>query len=373
MSANQPLTESRFIRLGIKVLLLFLIILVGTQITFIFRPLVVLFTTLFLPILTAGALYYLSNPIIQLLMSWRVPRVLAVLLLYVLIIIALSVLIFLVGPNVARQIETLVENTPVLVKEVRSFLDGAQQHPWLQAVLPQVADVDLDIGERAGELLSELYRAINRNMNAFVGFIANITVILTTVPFILFFMLKDGYRLPETIVRFLPSEYRPEGLEIIHRMSSTLAAFIQGQMIVSVFVGTVIFIGYTVIGLEYALLLAVVALVTNLIPYVGPIIGTVPGMVVGLLNSPFTMLQVVILVIIVQQIESQLISPLVMGKKLKLHPLTVIFVLLTAGSLAGFFGLLLAVPTYAVGKTAVVNMYQLYMLKMRAGRKILRP
>lgn len=329
-----PWDDSLLIRLGSKTLLVFLVILVGSRISFVFRPVVVLVTTLFLPILAAGALYYLSNPAVRLLQRLRLPRVAAIILLYLLFVLMLVALVFMIAPAAGQQVEKLVDSTPELVREARGFIASLQDNTLVQRILPDTELLELDISERVGDLVSELYKGINRNLNAFAGFLAGITVVLTTVPFILFFMLKDGHQLPEAIVRFLPVEYRPEGREILARMSEALAAFIQGQMIVSLFVGTFIYIGYLIIGIEYALLLAIVALVTNLIPYVGPIIGTVPGMIVGLLASPWTMLQVLVLVVIVQQVESQLISPLVMGRKLKIHPLTIIFVLLTAGSLA---------------------------------------
>ncbi|MFW5801373.1 MAG: AI-2E family transporter [Spirochaeta sp.] len=372
-SRKPRLIDSTFVRFGLKVLLVFSIIFVGSQIQFVFRPIVALVTTLFLPILVAGALYYLFVPVVRLLEQLRLPRVAAIIILYLVFLLLFTMIILIIAPTAARQVERLVENTPDLVEEARTFLNSLQENSFLQRFIPDQQDLELNIGQRVGDMLSEIYSEIDRNLNAFIGFLTGITIVLTVVPFILFFMLKDGHQLPEAIVRFFPSEYRPEGREILSRMSETLAAFVQGQIIVSLFVGTFIYIGYRIIGLEYALLMALVALVTNLIPYIGPIIGTVPGMFVGLLASPFTMLQVILLVVIVQQVESQLISPLVMGRKLNIHPLTVIFVLLTAGSLAGFLGLLLAVPSYAVGRTAAIHIYKLYALKVHSDQKIINP
>ncbi|GAB6091275.1 AI-2E family transporter [Spirochaeta dissipatitropha] len=368
--SSTPLTESTLVRTCIKLILVFSTIFMATQIGFVFRPIIVLFSTLFLPVLIAGAFFYLLNPVITFLHRLGLHRTLAILLLYIAVILLLVLIVSLAGPPLSRQIETLINNTPNLVREARIYFENLQQHELVERFIPDFSDISL--GERAAEIIEDLYKGIGRNLQAFTSFVTGITLVLSTVPFILFFMLKDGHHLPNAIMRFFPPEYRPEGKEILMHMNATLAAFVQGQMIVSLFVGTFVYLGYLLIGVDYALLLAFVALVTNLIPYVGPIIGTVPGLVVALLISPVTMLQVLVLIIIVQQVESQLISPLVMGKKLKLHPLTVIFVLLTAGSLAGFFGLLLAVPGYAVARTAIVHGYKLYMLKLRADRKIIR-
>jgi predicted PurR-regulated permease PerM len=146
-------------------------------------------------------------------------------------------------------------------------------------------------------------------------------------------------------------------------MDFALSSYIQGQIIVSICVGILAYIAFLIIGLDYPLVLALVAMFTNVIPFIGPWIGTIPAVIVGLLNSPFMALLVVLAVVVVQQIESNLISPQVMGRKLSIHPLTIIFLLLVAGRFAGLLGLILAVPTYAVGKVLVLHIYRLWVLR----------
>jgi predicted PurR-regulated permease PerM len=366
---EKPISQNSTFRYGIYLLLFFLIVLVGNQIRFLFRPLVTLISTLFLPVIIAGIFYYLTSPFVNFLGRKKFPRVAAIGILYLLVLLLLTLVVLLITPVLHYQINMLVENSPKLVREARSYFEVLGENALLQRFAPDLANVEQNLTEQLSALLKQLYNGIGRNVSAFFGFLANIMIILTTVPFILFFMLKDGEKLPSGIVRFFPEDYRDEALDILASMDDTLGSYIKGQMIVSLFVGTMVLIGYLIIGIDYALLLALVALVTNLIPYIGPILGTVPGMVVGLIDAPSTMIKVFVLVFIVQQVESQLIAPLVMGKKLKIHPLTIIFVLLTAGSLAGFFGLLLAVPGYAVGKTAVVHLYRLYRLRKSAASR----
>ncbi len=368
-----PLQESAFIQIGVKILLVFAIIWVGSHVAFVFRPVVALVTAVFLPVLAAGVLFYLTQPFVRLVERSGLPRGLGIALLYVLIAVLLASIALVVGPLVQAQVEQLIASMPGLVRAVRSLVETVQEHPAFGAIVPDDLDLDLDLGRAMANVAGEAYRIIERNLDALAGFVGNIALILGTVPFVLFFMLKDGERLPGAIVRFLPGEYRAEGSEVLRRMSDALAAYIQGQILVSLFVGSCMLAGYLVLGIDYPLLLAIISLVTNLIPYFGPVIGAVPGVVVALLDSPAAMFQVLVLILIVQQLESQLISPLVMGRKLRIHPVTVIFALLTGGSLAGFFGLLLAVPTYAVVRTAAVHLYKLYQLKMRTDRRIVAP
>lgn len=146
-------------------------------------------------------------------------------------------------------------------------------------------------------------------------------------------------------------------------MDSALSSYIQGQLIVSFCVGLLAYIGYLIIGLEYALVLGVIAMVTNVIPFVGPWIGTFPALIVGLLTSPLQALLVIIVVVAVQQFESNLISPFVMGKALNMHPLTIIFVLLIGGQFGGLIGLIFAVPIYALLKVIVSHLYRYIKLE----------
>jgi len=343
-----------------------LIILVANQVSFIFRPIVVLISTLFLPIFLAGIFFYLFNPITKFLVRHKMPITAAILLVYLVIGGALTLAVLFAAPILERQIDSLISATPRLVESVRVYLTDLGQNRFFSQFVPGFSDMNQDLVNQLGDLVRGLYSGISTNISGLVGFIANLIIVFTTVPFVLFFMLKDGHKLARLIARSFPRRFEPEAEQIMISMGDTLGTYIQGQLLVSSFVGVMVLIGYSIIGLPYALLLALVALVTNLIPYIGPVIGIVPGMVVALVISPAKMVQVMILVFVVQQLESQLIAPLVMGRKLQIHPIIIIFLLLTAGSLAGFLGLLLAVPTYALVRTAWTHLSQLWILRRHA-------
>ena len=121
---------------------------------------------------------------------------------------------------------------------------------------------------------------------------------------------------------------------------------------------TILFIGYAIIGLNFALLLSVFALFMNVIPFIGPWIAFIPALIIGFFQDPMMVVWVSLTTLIAQQTDSNLITPNIMGKTLKIHPLTIITVLLAAGSIAGFLGILLAVPGYAVGRAIVSNIYE---------------
>ena len=355
--------KSKAFQAALWVLLIFLIILIGTQITFIFRPLVVLISTIFFPVLIAGLLYYLISPIVNWLHSKKIPKNLAVLLIYIVMIGVLAIVLLYIGPIIQYQLLNLIENAPGYLNQLHRSAIEFQESTIFERFQQTESFERWRTVDFAAEVESLLASALDQSY-VIIGFITNIIIILATIPIILFYMLKDGHKLPNAIVKYLPKDYQDEGLEILAQMNKTIGSFIQGQLIVSFFVGFMVFLAYMIIGVEYALLLALIAMVTNVIPYFGPIIGTIPGMIVGLTQSPWTALQVLIAVFIIQQIESQLVSPQVFGRKLAIHPVTIIVVLLTAGSLAGFLGLILAIPTYAVGKVVAFNVYSLIRLHM---------
>jgi predicted PurR-regulated permease PerM len=166
-------------------------------------------------------------------------------------------------------------------------------------------------------------------------------------------------------LRLLPKKQRIEGRKILSDMDSKLSSYIQGQILVSLCVGVLMFAGFLIIGIDYALILALVAMFTNVIPFVGPWIGTVPALIVALIDSPVMVGKVLIVIIVVQQFESNFISPQIMGKKMAIHPLTIILLLIVAGRFAGIIGMLLAVPTYAVCKVVVSHTYRLFKLRNR--------
>lgn len=107
-------------------------------------------------------------------------------------------------------------------------------------------------------------------------------------------------------------------------MNHALSAYIRGQIFVAICIGVLLFIGYLIIGLDYALLLAIIAMVTNVVPYLGPIIAIIPAIIIAFITSPFMLVKLAIVWAVVQLLEGKVISPQIMGRSLDIHPITVI-------------------------------------------------
>ncbi|TCP62650.1 putative PurR-regulated permease PerM [Baia soyae] len=350
--------KSKWFLFGYGIVILFLIILLGSKISFIFHPIVVFFQTLFFPFLISGVLYYLFRPVVDILMKLRFPRSLAILTIY-LVVIGLMVLFgFLIGPPLSDQVEKLIKNLPSMMDIAQVQFVKMSHHPWIEPYVDWN-----EISQTVVSYLKTSYAVIGDNIANFISVVTNIITVLVTVPFILYYMLREGHKTPDYFLQLFPEWERKQGMAILRDLDLALSSYIKGQVIVSMSIGVLLYIGYLIIGIDYSLLLAIIAMFTNVIPFIGPLLGMIPALIVALITSPDMVYQVVIVAVLAQQLEGNLISPYVMGKSLKIHPLTIILVLLVAGSLGGFLGLLLAVPTYAVSKVIVVHAYRLYALR----------
>jgi len=349
------LTKKKFHYWLLQVLLIVAIIYVCTKISFLFQPVAVLFSTLFFPIIITGFLYFLLNPIVNFLQKYKVPKTLAIIIIYVVVIGLIILAIGSVIPMISKQITELFSNIPNYADQAIRFfndLNDTKQYKWL---LNQEYVTMSDITAKLNDFAQTIPSSITNSISTIISTMTNITVTIVTVPFLLFYSFKDGNKFPAALSRFFPASYRKEATKILKDTGETLAAYIQGQVMVALFVGTLALIGYWIIGLDYALVMALIVAVTNIIPYVGPLIGGAPAVIIALFTSPTQALLVIIVITIAQQIEGNILSPLILGKRLDTHPATIIVLLLVAGNLAGILGMILAVPTYAVAKTIVLN------------------
>ena len=331
-----------------------------------FKPIGVFFTTVFFPILITGFLYFLLNPIVDFLQRKKLPRPAAILIIY---LVFAGLMVFAIGslvPAVTKQATELAHDLPVFADKGIDFINDVVKSSEFKNFRNEQREIIDTIQDKTMEYANNLPNTLTKGIKGFFGIIANIAIILVTVPFLLFYMFKDGHKFPLAVSKFIPSEYGAESLTILKETGATLSAYIQGQVIVASAVGTLAFIGYLIIDLRYALVMALIVAFTNIIPYVGPIIGGAPAVLVGFFDSPTKAILVVVVILVAQQIEGNLLSPMILGKSLDTHPATIIIILLAAGNLAGVLGMVLAVPTYAVTKTIVLNLVKLLKARRRA-------
>lgn len=356
--------NNKFVVALLIVLLIGLTLLVFSKVPFVFKPVSVLLHTVAAPLLLSGIAYYLLNPLVDRLeRRSRVKRVYGIVTMYLVIAGIITLILLTVIPIIRTQLVGLIDNFPKYSAQIQEeFLDltGSELFGKIQE------NVGTDLSDITGKVTTWGTSLLNNAVSGvgnFVGTLTEIVLALVTTPFILFYLLRDGKRLPDYLMRFIPTALQPQTRMVMKEMNSQVASYIRGQIIVSCCIGALLYIGYLIIGLEYSLVLAIVAACTAVVPYLGPAIAITPALVVALVTSPFMLLKMVFVWTAVQLIEGKFISPQIMGKSLKIHPITIIFVIIFAGKMFGVLGIILAVPGYAVLKVVVTHVFQWFRFR----------
>ncbi len=195
-------------------------------------------------------------------------------------------------------------------------------------------------------------------IGTFASTLTSVGVTAVSTPFILYYMLLDGHKFSAFISEKFPRKAQRSIGQLLTDISKQIAQYIRGQLGVAFAVMVMFGIGYTVIGLPYGILLALMAGIFNMIPYVGSILAQVPVFAVALIaGGPKLLILAIIVLAIEQPIEGHVIAPKILGEALSIHPVTVIVVLLSSGHIFGVLGVVLAVPAYAVIKVIVTRIY----------------
>lgn len=346
--------------------LAFLLIFLAIQIQVIFEPFLAIIKAIFIPLLLGGVLFYLTYPVQRLLENrLKFPRWASISTIVLLMAIIGYIFYTLIGPAITEQFNMLVETMPSIIDRVQSYINYLvnQRQQLPDQIKPYVNDFVTNIGSWGNNAGSRLWDFV-------VNFVQGVFYIVLA-PFFLIYMLKDHERFAPFISSFFKGKRKKWILKTLHDIDETLKSFIRGQLLVSFLVGILLLIGYFIIGLEYALLMALLGMLLNVIPFLGPYLAVVPAMIVAFFQDPIMAVYVAIIMLIAQQIEGAVITPNVMGNELNIHPLTVIAVVLAAGNLAGFIGILIAVPVYAVIKDIVRNIYAMrHEISETAAREI---
>lgn len=362
-------SETRFMRfLGgndliyglVALVLLGIVIFIFDKVSYVFEPFIIIFNTIAAPIIVSLILFYLFNPLVNLMERYRIPRLLGITIIYVAVVGIITLIVNLLIPIIGSQIEGLIKNSPHYLNKITQSIEKITTNSFLSSYMSQVNDWLESAQKKIPSMLSEYFDGFGPKLASFAEAVSNVGVVIVTTPFILFFMLKDGHRFKDYTTKIMPPKFRKDFHDLLEKMSVQVGSYIQGQIIVSFCIGVLLLIGYSIIGLKYPLVLASIAAVTSVVPYLGPTIAISPAIVIAIITSPWMLLKLVIVWTLVQFFEGHFISPNVMGKTLKIHPLTIIFILLCAGNLMNVVGVIIGIPLYAVLKVLVSHIFLLF-------------
>lgn len=358
------MTRKLWFQVGIGILIILIIAKYAVEVKWIFSPVLIVAKTIFLPLLIGSVLFYITVPIQAFLEKRKIPRWGSIAIIFLMIIGIVWAAVSVVGPPITEQVNNLIENAPAIVQETNNlFLELLKQ----AGDLPKWID---DSIEKATDSVTAITAQFGKWMVTFFQSVLQGTLILVLVPFFLIFMLKDHEKFLPFVTKFFSGDTKKWVHKTLSDIDDVLSLYIRGQILISSILATLLFIGYYFIGLNFALLLAVFAFFMNVIPFIGPWIAFVPALIIALFQDPIMAIWVSLITLVAQQTDANLITPNIMGRTLNIHPLTIITVLFAAGNLAGFMGILLAVPGYAVGKVIVTNIYEKRNTIKKAANKV---
>ncbi|ADE14842.1 protein of unknown function UPF0118 [Nitrosococcus halophilus Nc 4] len=313
-----------------------------------FLLLVYLLREILLPFVAGIAVAYLIDPLCDRLEDKGWSRTVATSLVTVGFILAVIVVLLLLVPLLRNQIMHLIEVLPSLIARVQD-----STWPWLQTLQERwsvdISQLETTAREQAGTVVSWIVQALGKLLSSGLA-LANLLSLIFITPVVAFYLLRDWNNLVARVDDLLPRKYAPVIREQVKLIDRVLSGFIRGQASVCLLLGTFYAVGLTLIGLDFGLMVGMSAGLLSFIPYVGTIIGFIAGIGLAFVQfSEWTPIALVAGVFVVGQIlEGNFLTPRLVGTRVGLHPVMVIFALLAGGALFGFLGILLAVPVAAV-------------------------
>lgn len=329
-----------------------------SKISFIFGPISIVIKTVMFPILLAGVFYYVFSPIVDWAEKRNINRGVTTAFIFISLICGIGIILEFVIPTIVRQVKELVEILPDWWGKSKEFIDLWHGPSWTMDMMNQLSEFMNEAPSMIMSNGSDWMLNIGTEIFPIVESAVGIGAVLVTTPFVLFYLLKDGKKFPPYFLQIIPPVYRNRTQIMLHQMNQQISSYIRGQIIVSFCIGVLLYIGYLIIDLPYALTLAIIASLTSVVPYLGPIIAITPAICLALFTSPVLLIKIGIVWIVVQTLEGKLITPQIMGKSIKVHPLTIIFTILCAGKIFGVLGMVIAIPGYAVLKVVVINFFE---------------
>ena len=312
------------------------------------------FIYLLSPILTpfflAATFAYLGDPLADWLESKKLNRTLAVIIVFVLFTLLGVLAILMMIPMLKQQFELLSDKTPVVIDFFKH-----QAYPWiLDKVGAEPGSVDISAIEKSIRsqlsdntgVIAKVMSSITSSGLAIFGWLGN----LVLIPVVTFYLLRDWDLLVAKVYSLFPRHAAPVAKKLAVECNEVLSAFVRGQLMVMFALGIIYAVGLWVVGLDLALLVGLIAGLASIVPYLGFIIGIIFAIIAGLIQfgDPQILIWIALVFAVGQMLEGMVLTPLLVGDKIGLHPVAVIFAVLAGGQLFGFLGILLALPIAAV-------------------------
>jgi len=280
-------------------------------------------------------------------MDKKIPRGLAVLLVYIAGFLILATVLIPFFSVLTEQIQEFVERIPVYSGEVYTYITDLEAKTGI--IIPDISEIVSPLTNVGQNIVSQ---GINITINVVTGIVA-----VFTMAIIVFFILLDKEELKKGFLRFFPEEMRDKTASITKTISRKVGGYVRGQLLIMLAVGILTTLGLSIIGVDFAILLGLLAAILEIVPIIGPVLSAAPAVIVALAQDPILAVWAIVVYLIVQRIENSFLAPLILGKFLDMHPLIIIAALLIAASTLGIIGVILSPAIAAAIYVLVQELY----------------
>lgn len=299
----------------------------------------------FVSLILASAL----DPWVDFMQKHKIPRGFGIMIIYLAAVFVLAGTIYLIIPPIAVEVKNLSKDFPAYwdrvsgnMENLRSYSDS---HGWTENIQKSLNDLQSNIGALAGAA-----GGIFNTAFAFLGGVISILVVAVLT----FYLTVEEHAMKRVLRSLVPVKHQPYVTHLVNRIQEKIGMWLRGQLVLSLIIFLISWIGLTALGIKYALVLALFAGITELIPYLGPFIGAIPAVFIALTQTPALAIGVIIVYIIIQQLENHVIVPKVMQKAVGLNPIITIVSMMIGFKLAGILGIVIAIPV-ATAATIALN------------------
>ncbi|HEM3636045.1 TPA: AI-2E family transporter [Streptococcus suis] len=341
-------------------LLTFLTIFIFSKISFLFRPIGSFLEIVLLPMILTGLLYYLLNPMVDWMEKHKISRTVGISILFVLISLLIIWGLAVAIPSIQEQVISFAQNLPSNIQKIEGQVTGLLQDQRFEQFRPTALEMLNKVNDQVVAYAQKFSSSAVNWASNLISTASQIIVAILIMPFILFYLLRDGQYLNKHITQYLPTKWREPIGTVLSDVNGQLSNYVRGQVTVAIIVALMFSVMFSIIGLSYPITLGVMAGFLNLIPYLGSFLAMIPAVILGLIAGPIMLIKVLVVFMIEQTIEGRFVTPLIIGSSLSIHPITILFVLLTAGQMYGVLGVLLGIPIYASIKVLVKAAFEWY-------------
>lgn len=342
-----------------EVLLLTIIFFIWRQMGDMITPIVSVVNTILIPFLVGGFLYYITNPLVKFLQDkLKINRMIGILMTLSLLFGLITLGVIYLLPILINQLSSLINSTQGLYWEIQSFVNQLSKNPLFRNLNIQSTIQQLNLSYV--DILQNILNSVTNSLGSVLSAVVNTLMILIMTPIFLVYFLMDGHKLLPMLERTVLKRDKLNISSLLTNLNATVARYISGISIDALIIGALAYIGYSVIGLKYALVFAIFSSLANLIPYVGPSIGLIPMVITYAFTDPQKMVAALIYMLIIQQVDGNILYPRIVGGVMKVHPITIMVLLLLSSNIYGVLGMIVAIPTYSILKEIAKFLANLY-------------